>query len=48
MMKRSTVCPIPVESYTFHGRDIYAYTGARLASGAITLSRWGRRFRRTA
>lgn len=23
------------ESYTFHGRDIYAYTGARLASGAI-------------
>lgn len=25
------------ESYTFHGRDIYAYTGARLASGTITL-----------
>ena len=24
------------ESYTFHGRDIYAYTGARLASGAIS------------
>ncbi|RWZ52195.1 DNA-directed RNA polymerase subunit delta [Halobacillus fulvus] len=24
------------ESYTFHGRDIYAYTGARLASGIIT------------
>lgn len=23
------------ESYTFHGRDIYAYTGARLASGTI-------------
>ena len=23
------------ESYTFHGRDIYAYTGARLAAGAI-------------
>lgn len=23
------------ESYTFHGRDIYAFTGARLASGAI-------------
>ena len=23
------------ESYTFHGRDVYAYTGARLASGAI-------------
>jgi len=24
------------ESYTFHGRDIYAYTGARLASGQIS------------
>lgn len=24
------------ESYTFHGRDIYAYTGARLAAGVIT------------
>lgn len=24
------------ESYTFHGRDVYAYTGARLASGVIT------------
>lgn len=23
-------------SYTFHGRDIYAYTGARLAAGVIT------------
>lgn len=23
------------ESYTFYGRDVYAYTGARLASGAI-------------
>ena len=23
------------EAYTFHGRDIYAYTGARLASGKI-------------
>lgn len=26
------------ESYTFHGRDIYAYTGARLASGIIDFS----------
>jgi len=26
------------ESYTFHGRDIYAYTGARLASGTISAS----------
>lgn len=24
------------ESYTFHGRDIYAYTGARLACGLIS------------
>ena len=23
------------ESYTFHGRDVYSYTGARLASGVI-------------
>lgn len=29
------------ESYTFHGRDIYAYTGARLAAGVITFSQVG-------
>ena len=29
------------ESYTFHGRDIYAYTGARLASGVITFQQVG-------
>lgn len=29
------------ESYTFHGRDIYAYTGARLASGIITFEQVG-------
>ncbi|MGP9538656.1 SAM hydrolase/SAM-dependent halogenase family protein [Brachybacterium sp. AOP43-C2-M15] len=29
------------ESYTFHGRDIYAYTGARLASGATALEEVG-------
>jgi S-adenosylmethionine hydrolase len=28
-------------SYTFHGRDIYAYTGARLASGAIAYEQVG-------
>ncbi|MEQ1677555.1 MAG: S-adenosyl-l-methionine hydroxide adenosyltransferase family protein, partial [Chitinophagaceae bacterium] len=28
-------------SYTFHGRDVYAYTGARLAAGVITLSKVG-------
>ena len=29
------------ESYTFHGRDIYAYTGARLASGMIAFDEVG-------
>ena len=29
------------ESYTFHGRDIYAYTGARLASGVISFVQVG-------
>jgi S-adenosylmethionine hydrolase len=30
------------ESYTFHGRDVYAFTGARLASGAIVFEDVGR------
>jgi S-adenosylmethionine hydrolase len=30
-------------SYTFHGRDVYAYTAARLAAGAITLTQVGKR-----
>jgi S-adenosylmethionine hydrolase len=29
------------ESYTFHGRDVYAYTGARLAAGKITFAQVG-------
>jgi S-adenosylmethionine hydrolase len=29
------------ESYTFHGRDVYAYTGARLSSGQITFEQVG-------
>lgn len=29
------------ESYTFHGRDVYAFTGARLASKAITFDEVG-------
>lgn len=29
------------KSYTFHGRDIYAYTGARLATGKITFEQVG-------
>ena len=30
------------KSYTFHGRDVYAYTGARLASGIISFEQVGR------
>jgi S-adenosylmethionine hydrolase len=29
------------KSYTFHGRDVYAYTGARLAAGIITYEQVG-------
>jgi len=29
------------QSYTFHGRDVYAYTGARLAAGVISLAEVG-------
>jgi S-adenosylmethionine hydrolase len=29
------------QSYTFHGRDVYAYTGARLASGIISFEEVG-------
>ncbi|MBO9201774.1 MULTISPECIES: SAM hydrolase/SAM-dependent halogenase family protein [Niastella] len=29
-------------SYTFHGRDVYAYTGARLAAGVIKFEQVGR------
>ena len=32
------------ECYTFHGRDIYAYTGARLASGIISFEGVGPSF----
>lgn len=31
------------ESYTFHGRDVYAYTGARLAAGVIAFDEVGRK-----
>jgi len=31
------------ESYTFHGRDIYAYTGAKLAAGVIDFEAVGRK-----
>lgn len=29
------------KSYTFHGRDVYAYTGARLAAGVISFEQVG-------
>ena len=31
------------KSYTFHGRDVYAYTAARLASGGITFEQVGKK-----
>ncbi|QEC44872.1 SAM hydrolase/SAM-dependent halogenase family protein [Pseudobacter ginsenosidimutans] len=31
------------QSYTFHGRDVYAYTGARLAAGIIRFDEVGKR-----
>ena len=33
--------PYSNDSYTFHGRDIYAFTGARLATGVITYEEVG-------
>ncbi|MBL7859475.1 MAG: S-adenosyl-l-methionine hydroxide adenosyltransferase family protein [Cyclobacteriaceae bacterium] len=30
------------QSYTFHGRDVYAYTGARLAAGSISFEQVGK------
>lgn len=33
--------PFSGESYTFHGRDVYAFTGARLASGVISFETVG-------
>ena len=30
------------QSYTFHGRDVYSYTGARLAAGIISFAEVGR------
>ncbi len=35
------------ESYTFHGRDVYAYTGARLAAGVISFKQVGRKLEPT-
>ena len=31
------------KSYTFHGRDVYAYTGARLAAGIISFKEVGKK-----
>jgi len=30
------------KSYTFHGRDVYAYTAARLAAGIISFEQVGK------
>lgn len=35
------------KSYTFHGRDVYAYTGARLAAGVISFEQVGRKLPNT-
>jgi S-adenosylmethionine hydrolase len=35
------------KSYTFHGRDVYAYTGARLAAGAINFEQVGQQLPNT-
>ena len=40
-MKKANRLKGSEKSYTFHGRDVYAYTGARLASGAITFEQVG-------
>lgn len=37
--------PHSENSYTFHGRDVYVYTGARLASNIITFDEVGPEFR---
>ena len=34
-------------SYTFHGRDVYAYSGARLATGVITFEEVGKALENT-
>ncbi len=38
----SHALPGSQESHTFHGRDIYAYNGAKLASGQITFEDLGK------
>jgi len=39
--ERTNRAPGSGESHTFHGRDVYGYTGARLASGTITFNEVG-------
>lgn len=39
--------PDSAESHTFHGRDVYAYNGAKLASGQLTLSELGQEISRS-
>lgn len=39
--------PDSAESHTFHGRDVYAYNGAKLASGQLTLAELGQEISRS-
>ncbi|WP_100487104.1 SAM hydrolase/SAM-dependent halogenase family protein [Sporolactobacillus pectinivorans] len=39
--EKANKLPSAGESYTFYGRDIYAYTGARLAAGLIDFDSFG-------
>ncbi|TGA97497.1 DNA-directed RNA polymerase subunit delta [Sporolactobacillus shoreae] len=39
--EKANKLPSAGESYTFYGRDIYAYTGARLAAGLIDFDTFG-------
>jgi S-adenosylmethionine hydrolase len=39
--ERKNRLPHSNDSYTFHGRDVYAYTGARLAAGKISFAQVG-------
>ena len=39
--EKVNLLPCSGESYTLHGRDVYAYTGARLAAGVISFEEVG-------
>jgi S-adenosylmethionine hydrolase len=39
--ERISMLPSSLESYTFHGRDIYAYMGQSWQLGSLVLKKWG-------